>query len=55
MKIEDISIEDDRYKKFQKAYNYALEMTKREIHQGVEGIYHNLNTLQFFHNGCLVA
>ena len=30
----------------EKAYNYALEMTKREIHQAVEGMYHNLNTLQ---------
>ena len=29
-----------------KAYDYALEMTKREIHQAVEGMYHNLNTLQ---------
>ena len=28
------------------AYNYALEMTEREIHQAVEGMYHNLNTLQ---------
>ncbi len=30
----------------EKAYDYALEMTKREIHQAVEGMYHNLNTLQ---------
>ena len=30
----------------EKAYNYALEMTKKEIHQAVEGMYHNLNTLQ---------
>jgi ribonucleoside-triphosphate reductase len=27
-------------------YDYALEMTKKEIHQAVEGLYHNLNTLQ---------
>ena len=27
------------------AYNYAMEMTEREIHQAVEGLYHNLNTL----------
>ena len=27
-------------------YNYAMEMTKREVHQAVEGMYHNLNTLQ---------
>lgn len=28
------------------AWNYALEMTERETHQAVEGMYHNLNTLQ---------
>ena len=27
-------------------YEYALAMTKRECHQAVEGMYHNLNTLQ---------
>ena len=29
-----------------KALNYAMDMTKKEIHQAVEGLYHNLNTLQ---------
>lgn len=28
------------------AYEYALDMTEREIFQAVEGMYHNLNTLQ---------
>lgn len=28
------------------AYQYALGMTVKEIHQAVEGMYHNLNTLQ---------
>lgn len=28
------------------AYNYAMDMTEREVHQAVEGMYHNLNTLQ---------
>ncbi len=28
------------------AYNYAMEQTEREVHQAVEGLYHNLNTLQ---------
>lgn len=28
------------------AYNYAMEMTERETRQAVEGLYHNLNTLQ---------
>lgn len=45
-KIEDISINNSKYKKFQKAWQYALDMTNKEIHQGVEGLYHNLNTLQ---------
>lgn len=28
------------------AYKYAMDMTKRELDQAVEGMYHNLNTLQ---------
>lgn len=28
------------------AYKYAMDMTEREVHQAVEGMYHNLNTLQ---------
>lgn len=28
------------------AYAYAMDMTKRELKQAVEGMYHNLNTLQ---------
>ena len=28
------------------AYNYALDMTEREVYQAVEAMYHNLNTLQ---------
>ncbi len=43
---EEKSIEDIEYKKFPKAYNYAMDMTRKEVHQGVEGMYHNLNTLQ---------
>ena len=46
MKIEDIEITDKKYQKYKKAWNYALDMTKKEIHQAVEGMYHNLNTLQ---------
>ena len=42
----DMSIEDDDYKKFLKAYKYAMDMTKKECYQAVEGMYHNLNTLQ---------
>ncbi len=29
-----------------RAYDFAMEMTMREVHQGAEGLYHNLNTLQ---------
>lgn len=29
-----------------KVYEYAYDMTKKEIYQAVEGMYHNLNTLQ---------
>ena len=28
------------------AYEYAMDMTTREVYQAVEGLYHNLNTLQ---------
>lgn len=31
---------------YQAVYNYAMEMTTRECYQAVEGMYHNLNTLQ---------
>ena len=42
----DISIDDDDVYSFTRSYNYAMAMTKREIQQAVEGMYHNLNTLQ---------
>lgn len=29
-----------------KAYTYAMDMTTKEVRQAVEGMYHNLNTLQ---------
>jgi len=31
---------------FDKVYKYAMDMTKKELKQAVEGMYHNLNTLQ---------
>lgn len=40
--ITEISIEDKKYKKYSKAYDYAVDMTKREIYQSVEAMYHNL-------------
>lgn len=44
---EDTSIEDDYLEnEFPKAYRYAMDMTEKELNQAVEGMYHNLNTLQ---------
>ena len=45
-KITDVSIDDEAYTCNADVYKYALDMTKKEIHQAVEGLYHNLNTLQ---------
>ena len=42
----DMSIENDYYKSFPKAYRYAIDKTTKELQQAVEGMYHNLNTLQ---------
>lgn len=45
--IIQISIEDDRYKNIPNSvYQYAMDMTIKETQQAVEGMYHNLNTLQ---------
>ena len=41
-----LSIEDPIYKEFKGAYSYAIAMTEKGVHQAVEGMYHNLNTLQ---------
>lgn len=44
---KDYSIEDEEYKAYsERVHKYALEMTKKEIHQATEALYHNLNTLQ---------
>ncbi len=45
---KNIPIDGNFYKdlKCSEAYDYAMDMTEREIHQAVEGLYHNLNTLQ---------
>ena len=41
------SICDFFYKSFgDHAYEYAMDMTVKEVNQAVEGMYHNLNTLQ---------
>ena len=44
--IINVSIEDNWYKDFPKAYQYAMDMTEKELMQAVQGMYHNLNTLQ---------
>ena len=41
-----LSIEDEVYKVAGSVYDYAMDMTTKEVYQAVEGMYHNLNTLQ---------
>ncbi len=43
---DDNSIECQVYKDFGDAYKYAMDKTLNELNQAVEGMYHNLNTLQ---------
>lgn len=43
LSFDDHQANDDRNSK---AYQYAIDMTEREAKQAVEGMYHNLNTLQ---------
>ena len=45
--ITEYSIEDSEWLSYNHlAYRYALDMTIKETQQAVEGMYHNLNTLQ---------
>ncbi len=41
-----LSIENEYFKEFFNAYEYAMNMTRKETQQAVEAMYHNLNTLQ---------
>lgn len=42
-----LSIDESDYKVYSpKAYKYAMDMTLKETQQAVEGMFHNLNTLQ---------
>ena len=43
---DQMSLDDEKYLIRPKAYKYALDMTEKELMQAVEGMYHNLNTLQ---------
>ena len=42
----EMFITDPQYKKYDRVYQYAMDMTEKELMQAVEGMYHNLNTLQ---------
>jgi len=47
--FSNLSITDEKYlysSFYPRAYDYAMDMTERELQQSVEGMYHNLNTLQ---------
>ena len=43
--FEEMSIEDEDFKRYSGAYEYAMDMTDKEVYQAVEGMYHNLNML----------
>lgn len=38
----DAGIEDEEYKIYPRVYDYAMNMTQREVHQAAEGMFHNL-------------
>ena len=44
--MRELSIDDKWYDHKSRSYQYAMEQTKKELDQSVEGFYHNLNTLQ---------
>lgn len=49
--IKELSIDDDWYNHELDAYQYAMDKTLEELNQAVEGMYHNLNSLQS-RSGC---
>jgi ribonucleoside-triphosphate reductase len=42
----EMSIDNEIYQGHGRVYRYAMRKTKKELDQAVEGMYHNLNTLQ---------
>lgn len=44
--MKQTSIDADIYKSIPDVYKYAMDMTEKELMQAVQGMYHNLNTLQ---------
>ena len=43
---DTLPIDSKEYTKYRRLYSYAMDMTIKETQQAVEGMYHNLNTLQ---------
>lgn len=43
---DDMYIYARKYKYYNYAWQYAMDMTEKEVHQAAEGLFHNLNTLQ---------
>ena len=44
--MRNTSIDADIYKSIPDVYKYAMDMIEKELMQAVQGMYHNLNTLQ---------
>ena len=42
----ELEFDNKRAKINKKVYQYAYDMTKKEVYQAIEGLFHNLNTLQ---------
>lgn len=40
---DNASIEDENYQLLENVYQYAMDMTTKELMQAVQGMYHNLN------------
>jgi len=43
---KELSFNDAKAKSHDKAYKYAMDMTIKEVYQAIEGMFHNLNSLQ---------
>ena len=43
---DSLAIDCEYYKSKPRVYDYAMKQTLKELNQAVEGMYHNLNTLQ---------
>lgn len=45
-KKNQLGIMNDYFRQDKDIFNYAMDLTEREVHQAAEGLMHNLNTLQ---------